>query len=57
MKHTKTLNKLRKTLDEFYRDLHAKDVVETIMRGGWHNRDRMVEYIKKFKDDLRRGKI
>lgn len=56
-KHPKTLGKLRKSLDMYYRNLHAKNVVETIVRGGWHSRDRMVEYIEKFSDDRRKGKI
>lgn len=46
-----------KTMEDYYKNLHTKFVLDYIFKGSPHNSTRIREEIKKFKEDKRTGKI
>lgn len=50
-------NKYRETMDEYYKKLHAQQVIDIIFQGTHYSSRYIHEYIDKFKKDKRNGKF
>lgn len=50
-------NKFKKTMDKYYKNLFIKRVMDTIFQGTQYSSRYIHEYIEKFKEDKRKGKI